>query len=172
MTMADNFLLTMKLTKQGYVTGSSKKKEGDLDFSKGAMCHAFTYEVKPQFDAGSGHAVGKRQHSPNSIGPKPRHKPITIRREFDAASPKLLQALATSEVFETATLSFDRTGSDGKPAVLHTIELRNGTICAIKPAMDSGGKRYEDVTLVYDSLLVNGIRDGVVPFAALGFVRP
>ena len=48
--MADKFLLTMELTKQGNVIGSSKKKEGDLDFSKGMMCHAFTYEVVAQFD--------------------------------------------------------------------------------------------------------------------------
>jgi type VI secretion system Hcp family effector len=169
--MASEFLLTMKLTKQGHVIGSSKQKEGPLDFSKGMMCHAYTYGVTAQFDAGSGHLVGKRQHSPITTGPRPRHKPITIRREVDSASPKLLQALATSEVFETATLSFNRIGSDGKPAVAHTIELTNGTICAIKPAMDSSGKRYEDVTLVYDGLRVNGIKDGIIPFAAPGFAR-
>jgi hypothetical protein len=87
MTMADKFLLTMTLTKQGHVIGSSTKKEGDLDFSKGMMCHAFTYEVTAQFDAGSGSVVGKRQHSPITTGPRRHHKPITIRREFDAASP-------------------------------------------------------------------------------------
>jgi type VI secretion system Hcp family effector len=169
--MAEKFLLTMKLTKQGNVIGSSKKKEGDLDFSKGMMCHAYTYHVTAQFDAGSAHLVGKRQH-PITTGPRQRHRPITIRREFDAGSPKLLQALATSEVFETATLSFNRIGSDGKPAVVHTIELTNGTICAIKPAMDSSGTRYEDVTMIYEGLQVNGVKDGVIPFAALGFARP
>lgn len=91
---------------------------------------------------------------------------------MDSASPKLLQALATSEVFETATLSFSRIGSDGKPAVVHTIELTNGILIAIKPAMGSHGTRYEDVTLVYDGLLVNGIKDGIIPFTALGFGRP
>jgi type VI secretion system Hcp family effector len=170
--MADKFLLTMKLTKQGNVIGSSKNKDGDLDFSKGMMCHAYAYEVTTQFDAGSAHLAGKRQHSPITTGPRQRHKPITIRREFDAPSPKLLRALATSEVFETASLSFNRIGSDGKPVVVQTIELKNGTICAIKPATDSGGKQYEDVTVVYNGLLVNGIKDGIIPFAALGFVRP
>jgi hypothetical protein len=71
--MASKFLLTMKLTKQGHVKGSSTKKEGDLDFSKGMECHGFNYEVVTQFDAGSGQPVGKRQHGPITTGPR-RHQ--------------------------------------------------------------------------------------------------
>ena len=38
------FLMTMKLVTQGDVIGSSIKKEGDLDYSKGMECHGFNYE--------------------------------------------------------------------------------------------------------------------------------
>ena len=54
----------------------------------------------------------QRQH-------RPKHKAIITRREFDTASPKLLDALVTSEAFEIAMLSL--TGSSyGKPAVAST----------------------------------------------------
>ena len=153
-----NFLLTMKLVRQGTVIGSSKKKEGDLDYSKGMECHGFAYPVLTQIDPSSGPPTGKRKHSP-----------IVIRREVDAASPKLLQALATNEGFKTATLSFNRIGPDGKPVLARTIELTNGVIVhyAIRPAKDSGGKRYQDVTLAYEGLLVNGIPDGIIQHSYL-----
>jgi type VI secretion system secreted protein Hcp len=115
------FLMTMTLTTQGAVIGSSIKKEGDLDYSKGMECHGFNYEVVTQIDPNTGQPVGRR-----------RHNPITIRREVDAASPKLLQALVTNEVYKTAKLSFNRIGPDGKPVVAHTVELTNGTISAYK----------------------------------------
>jgi len=112
------FLMTMTLTKQGAVKGTSTKKEGDLDYSTGMECHGFNYEALTQIDPATGQPIGRR-----------RHNPITIRREVDAASPKLLQALVTNEVFSAAKVSFNRVGPDGKPYVAHTIELVNGTIC-------------------------------------------
>jgi type VI secretion system secreted protein Hcp len=115
------FLITMKLTTQGDVKGSSVKKEGDLDYSTGMEAHGFNYEVITQIDPATGQPVGRR-----------RHNPITIRREVDAASPKFLQALVTNEVFKTVKLSFNRIGPDGKPVIAHTIELTNGTISAYK----------------------------------------
>src|ERR1700733_8496032 len=110
------FLMTMTLTTQGAVIGSSIKKKGDLDFSKGMECHGFNYEVVTQIDPNTGQPVGRR-----------RHNPITIRREGDAASPKLLQARVTNEAYKPPKLSFTRIGPAGKPVVAHTVELTNGT---------------------------------------------
>jgi len=115
------FLLTMKLTTQGDVIGSSTKKEADLDYSKGIECHGFNYECVTQIDPNSGQPNGRR-----------KHQPIVIRAEVGAQSPKLLQALTTNEVFKTAKMSFNRIGGDGKSVVAHTIELTNGTICRYK----------------------------------------
>jgi len=115
------FLLTMKLTTQGDVVGTSTKKEGDLDYTKGLECHGFDYSCITQIDPATGQPVGRRRHSP-----------ITIRREADGASPKLHQALVTNEVFKSAKLSFNRVGPDGKPFIANTIELVNGTIATYK----------------------------------------
>ena len=65
-----------------------------------------------------------------------------------------------------ATLSFNRVGSDGKPVVARTIELTNAAIIAIRAAPGSGGKRYEDVTLAFDELLVNGMVSAKFPHIA------
>jgi type VI secretion system secreted protein Hcp len=150
--MPEKFLLTMTLKKQGAIKGSSTKKEGDLDFSKGLECHAFNYEVLTPIDSKSGQPAGKRQHNP-----------ITIIRESDSASPKLLQALANGEVFSVAKLQFNRIGQDGKPRITHTIELTNGTVCRVKQTIGSGGKPCDNVTLAYEGLLVNGVPNARLP---------
>jgi len=111
------FLLEMKLKTQGLVVGDSVAKHGALDFSKGVMCHAFTYEVQSQFDAGSAALVGRRVH-----------KPITIVREVDKGSPLFWSALCSNETFLTAKLSFVRPDNAGKLALYHSILLEVGAI--------------------------------------------
>jgi len=111
------FLLEMKLKTQGLVVGDSVAKHGALDFSKGAMCHAFTYEVKSQFDAGSAQLVGRRVHTP-----------VTIVREVDKASPLIWSALCSNETYVTAKLSFVRPDNAGKLALYHSILLETGAV--------------------------------------------
>ncbi len=146
------FLLTMTGTKQGKIKGSSTKKEGDLDFSQGVECHGFSYSVTMPFGSQSGLSTGKR-----------RHIPITITREIDSASPKLLQALVTNEVFKTAKLHFNRMLSGGKSLPFRSIELINGAIVDIRQAPSSAGKKCEYVTLVYEDLLVNDVPHAAIP---------
>jgi type VI secretion system Hcp family effector len=147
------FLLTMTLAKQGKIKGSSTRTEGNLKYSDGMECQGFSYSPMTQIDPNSGISSGKRKHSP-----------IVIRREVDAASPKLLQALVTNEVFTTATLSFSRLNPNGKPVAAHKIELINGTISNIKQAADSRGKWSQDVTLTFEELVVDGMPNGVIPW--------
>ena len=111
------FQLLIKFKTQGDAIGDSVAKHGALDFSKGMMCHAFTYSVSSQFDAGSAQLVGRRVHTP-----------ITIVREVDAASPILWSALCSNETFTTAKLSFVRPDNAGKLALYHSILLENGAI--------------------------------------------
>ena len=111
------FLLEMKLKTQGVVVGDSVAKIGTLDMSKGMMCHAYQYEVKSQFDAGSGQLVGRRVHSP-----------ITIVREVDKASPLLWLALCTNESFLTSKLSFVRPNNAGALTLYHSLLLEGGSV--------------------------------------------
>ena len=155
--MAQQFLLTMKLKTQGSIQGATKgssgKAQGSLDFSKGVQCHAFSYAVASQYDAGSGSLVGKRQHNP-----------IRIVKEVDAASPLLWQALCSNEGFTTATLQFAKPGASGKPALKYTIELSNGLISEIRRARDASGKPCEHVSLTFEKMTVNGLAHGIVPY--------
>jgi type VI secretion system Hcp family effector len=171
--MGQTFLLTIVLNKQGVLRGSSKRKEGDLDFSKGMECHGFNYDLTTQYDLGSGQLTGRRQH-----------QPITIIREVDSASPLLWSALCSNEGFKTATLSFAR--PTGKPAVYQKIELTNGTICKIRAANSaigsgssgsgSGGggggkKRFEEVSLTFEGITINGIPNAHAMLAHLSIIK-
>ena len=151
--MAQQFLLTMNLKTQGAIKGSSGKKQGSLDFSKGMECHAFSYEVKSQFDAGSGQLTGRRQHNP-----------VTIVKEVDKASPLLWQALCSNEGFRTVKLQFYKPTPRGTSAVTCTIELTNGVISEIKRARDASGKPSEHVSLTFEKMTVNGLPHGIVPY--------
>jgi type VI secretion system secreted protein Hcp len=111
------FLLEMKLKTQGVVVGDSVAKIGTLDMSKGMMCHAFTYEVKSQFDVGSGNLTGRRVHTP-----------VTIVREVDQASPLLWGALCSNESFVTAKISWIRPDNAGKLAAYHSFQMEGGAI--------------------------------------------
>lgn len=154
--MAVKFLMTVVFTKQGSIKGSSTRKQGDLDFSLGLECHGFEYETITPTDPGSSGPRGKRPHNP-----------IRITREVDSASPKLLQALVTNELFKSATLRFPRIGPLGKPSTGYTIGLTNGNIVKIKSSSNSKGKMYEILTLAYDGLLVNGVGQHVIPPALI-----
>jgi type VI secretion system secreted protein Hcp len=150
--MASNkYLLTVKLTTQGGMKIANTKKSG---FSTGMECHGFNYEVMAPYDHQTGAMAGKRTH-----------RPITIRKEVDAASPMLFQALVTNEVFKSATLEVSSPSPGGRPA--YTIELTQGRIIKIKPVTNSGAKPCEGVTLAYEDLLVNGVPCGVIPSPCL-----
>jgi type VI secretion system secreted protein Hcp len=120
-------------------------------------CLEFKFEVLQPYDLGSGQLTGRRQHSP-----------ITIVREVDKASPLLWQALCSNESFESASLQFVRPDSNGKETVYYTITLTNATIGGYRTYHGKGGKKRETVTLVFDDLEVNGVRNGIIPYFVYG----
>ncbi|HEY3816630.1 MAG TPA: type VI secretion system tube protein TssD [Polyangiaceae bacterium] len=127
----------MKLKTQGDAIGDSTAKHGALDFSKGMMCHAFTYEVASQYDAGSAQLVGRRVH-----------KCVTIVREVDKASPLLFAALCSNETFTQAKLSFVRPDNAGKLALYHSILLETGAVVRYRTfhgIREGGGDSIEQV---------------------------
>jgi len=130
------FLLTMKGATSGDIKGGYTKKEGDLDFSTGMQCHGFEYLVQTAIDPNSGASIGRR-----------RHFPIKIRKEVDAASPKLVTMLVTNEKITDAKLSFNRADGKGKTQVYYTIELSGGFISSYKTylARDATTRDVHDV---------------------------
>lgn len=155
--MAGMFLMTMTLSKQGKIRGSSEKTEGGLNYAKGLECHSFNYGVVTPINSSSGQPAGTVQH-----------QPFKITREVDSASPLLFQACCTNESFIRATLSFARpttTGSSFKPP---KIELRNGFITGIRHAGTHKGKRLVELTLDYQEVWVNDNPSFTIPRSILG----
>jgi len=100
----------------------------------------------PSTTGGSGGASGKRTHSP-----------ITVVKEVDSASPLLLQALVTNEVFKQIALSFDRPAAGGKEVVYETITLTNATIASVQrytAAISKGHIKLESLSFNYQKLLI------------------
>ncbi len=155
--MVGSFLLTMELTKHGHVRGSSTKREGGLDYSKGVMCHSFSQSLASPVDSSSGSVTGKRTH-----------RPITVTKDVDAASPILFQALCTNEGFTKVRFHFT-SDPDGQPCPGRTIELSVGRILSIRPVTHPTGKKGEQVTLTYEGLLVNGIPSDDIPYVYFSF---
>jgi type VI secretion system secreted protein Hcp len=118
------FYVTIKGKKQGAFKGESPQ-EATKDKIKGL---GFAYELKSPRDAASGHASGKRQHSP-----------IRIVKEWGAATPQIFQALVTNEVLSEVTMEFRKTDSDGQESVYYRIKLKDASVAGIRQFTSDNG---------------------------------
>jgi type VI secretion system secreted protein Hcp len=112
---------------QGYVTikGQSQgqfKGEGTAPKRKDKWIpiSSFEYEVVSPRDAATGHASGKRQH-----------KPVTVVKEWGAATPQIFTALTTNETLPEVELEFLKTNAQGEQYVFQKIKLTNATIARL-----------------------------------------
>jgi type VI secretion system secreted protein Hcp len=89
---------------------------------------SFGMEIVSPRDAASGQASGKRQW-----------KPIRIVKEWGAATPQILSALATNETLDEVNFEFLKVNPSGQEYVYQTIKLTNATISACKQYTGEGG---------------------------------
>jgi type VI secretion system secreted protein Hcp len=123
--MALNAYLTMKGQKAGEVKGSVTQK-GRAD---SIMVVAYSHEIVSPRDAASGLPTGKRMH-----------KPLSITKEIDKASPILYNMMVTNENIPTFSLKFwkpqgSAAGGVGSEVQYYTIELVNANIAQINEYM-------------------------------------
>ncbi len=123
--MAYEFYVTIEGTKQG-VFKSESPREKHAGKIPGI---AFHYNVKSPRDVATGQASGKRQHGP-----------VSMVKEWGAASPQLFQALTTNEVLKSVLFEFIRTNANGEEQVAYTIKLTNATVSEIDSYLDATGK--------------------------------
>ena len=116
--MAYEAYLAVKGEKQGQFKGESIKTARK---DKWIAILAFSYEMISPRDAASGQASGKRQH-----------KPIKIVKEWGAATPQLLSALATNESLPEVNFEFLKVDKQGKEFVYQTIKLGQATVCSVQ----------------------------------------
>lgn len=96
---------------EGIQTNRMKEWFPVLEFSMG---------IKSPRDAATGQPSGKRQFDP-----------VGLVKEWGAASPQGLNAVATNEILPTVNFEFTQTDQNGAEVVYQTVTLTNATISKI-----------------------------------------
>lgn len=124
--MAQNAYLRVQGEVQGQVEGSGTgEHEGAIEV------YGWTHEITSPRDAASGLPTGRRQH-----------RPITIIKELDRASPLLMSMLVQSENITEWKLDIFRPDATGALSLYYTIELTNASVAGVR--MESLNNRYEE----------------------------
>ena len=92
---------------------------------------AFVMELASARGAAAGPVTGKRQY-----------QPVTVVKEWGAASPQGLAACATNEVLSTVKIEFSKTKPTGDENTFQTVTLTNATLSDVRRFYrGSGGRR-------------------------------
>jgi type VI secretion system Hcp family effector len=126
------FYMIVEGAKQGKFHGS---KPGPR--MNGMEVHSYSFGVSTPHDPSSGSMAGRRQH-----------KPITITKEVDAASPLFFRALASNEALSVIVGEIDEYTGIAK----EVIHLKDVVIVAIRPTgqfmqHSLGQKQWQDIVL-------------------------
>ena len=115
--MASQPRMSVKGQKQGQFKGEAGATRGR---ENSIPILAFTMGLESPRDPASGLPTGKRQH-----------KPITIVKQWGAASPQGLTACATNEVLTEVLIEFMKTSPNGAEHVYQTVKLTDATISQV-----------------------------------------
>ena len=138
--MALNAYLKIKSLRAGDITGSGK--DGAIEV------WGWSHEVVSPRDAASGLPTGRRQH-----------KPITITKPIDKASPLLMQTLVSNDILSDWTLDVRRADATGAEEIYFTITLSNASVASVRH--EQLNNQYPDnaphaprehVTFTYESI--------------------
>jgi type VI secretion system secreted protein Hcp len=121
------------------------------------LVQMFQNEILIPYDQATGQASGRRVH-----------KPITITKRIDKASPKLSQALTSGETLTEVKFEFYRVNPMGGQEKYYTIELTNAKIVNMKQwfpitadQTKSAYSHLEDVSLTYQKITWTWVKGGV-----------
>jgi type VI secretion system secreted protein Hcp len=106
--------LTIEGMKQG-------KIKGEPGLGERILVLRVSYEVTAPRDMATGQASGKRQHGQ-----------VLVVKDWGAASPQLLQALAQNETLKSVLIEFFRTGAGGQEEATEIMRLTDATISKMK----------------------------------------
>jgi type VI secretion system secreted protein Hcp len=135
--MSHEFYVTINGTKQGQFKGESVREKHANKLSG----LSYNHSIQSPRDVATGQASGKRQHGP-----------ITITKEWGAATPQIFQALVTNEVLKDVLFEFVQTTEDGMEQVYYTVKLTNATISAVNYVTGTGeSAESAKTTATYDT---------------------
>jgi type VI secretion system secreted protein Hcp len=145
--MAGEFYVAIEGKQQGQFKGDNKRRE-----RKDAIVGlSFSYEIRSPSDPATGLASGKRQHSP-----------VTITKEWGAATPQLFQALVENESLRTVVCEFVRATEEGREEIYQTVKLSNARVSAIRQytgAVSGAAERteLEDVSFTFARIEISNV---------------
>jgi type VI secretion system secreted protein Hcp len=157
--VAYEFYITIEGSKQGLFKSSfdGRNEKGAPAARKHRIAGIkYLSETTSPRDAATGLASGKRIH-----------KPITITKQWDAASPQLFQALVENETLKSVLFEFVKTNPNGTEEIYHTVTLKNAAVSNIRSYLDltdTSGDPYdahelEDVSFVFEKIEIEN-REG------------
>jgi type VI secretion system secreted protein Hcp len=121
------YFISIKGLKQGQFKGDQPNRVGRADWIAGID---FTMGLDVPRDEHTGLPTGKRQW-----------KPVQFTKQWGAASPQILQALATNETLNPVIFEFTRMAPDGKEQIHQTITLTNAIIVSAGRSINSDGSQ-------------------------------
>ncbi|MEN8116247.1 MAG: Hcp family type VI secretion system effector [Bacteroidota bacterium] len=150
--MALNAYMRLTGETQGEIRGSvtQRGRSGSM------MVIAFDHEVVSPRDAASGLPTGKRQH-----------KPFTITKEIDTASPLLMKAFVHNENLTKMELTFWQPSRSGREVRYFVVTLINASIAGIRQEMlnnkypeNMQHKEREHISFCYQKIEWSHVRSG------------
>ena len=145
--------LKLKGTKQGAIEGSCTMKGREKSILVQGLEHSIDIPKSPQ----TGLPTGKRVHGA-----------LTIIKEVDKSSPKLLQALCSGEQLTEVDLDFYRIKPSGEEEKYYTIKLTNAIIVGVKTwfpnclqSETTAFGHMEDISFTYKSIRWTWAPDGI-----------
>ena len=129
---------------QGKIEGDCTQKGHE----KWILVYAVEHTVEIPRDTNTGLPTGQRIH-----------RPITITKKTDPATPLLFQACATGEQMKKWVLDYHRINEKGQEELYYQISLENAIVVSIrhyKPnTLDEANKQYhdmEEVSFTYEKI--------------------
>ncbi len=129
--------MTATGAKQGQIKGdvTDRGREGAIALLSLAQ------EIDAPFDLATGKLSGKRQH-----------RPITVTKRLDPATPGLLQALVTNEVLTSVVVTFYRADPQGREIAYFVVKLTNASLTSVALATSDDTAETEKIQMVYQKI--------------------
>lgn len=140
------FYVTVDGSKQGTFKSNTASGAGNQDQGRIAALR-FSYEVDIPQAVGTSTATPVRTYSP-----------LTITKEWDAASPQFFAAAVTNEILRTVLFEFMTISQSGQETTFYTITLTSATISSYRQytaGLPEGGSNtfeLEDVSFVFQKI--------------------
>lgn len=134
---------TIFVTATGESQGEIKGGSTSAGTEDNMEVFGFSHEVVSPRDAASGLPTGKRQH-----------KPISIIKSIDKATPLLATVLYNNENLTEVEIKFYRTDRTGKSVNHYTITLQNASIASISSSdpLSPDAPPREEISFTYEKI--------------------